>query len=94
MTAINLKDNKLADAALAPMIVSISTMPELLTLDLSMNRFERKSASMLAEYLALADCPLRHLTINNADIDDWECLVFVNALSKNTTLSTLVLGVR
>ncbi len=91
---LNLKDNKLTDKGLSPLIRAIGAMPALHFLDLSRNVVDGRAAAALAKYLSLPNCPLRHLTINSADIDDEERYKFVEALSKNTTLETLNLGVR
>ena len=93
INSINLKDNKLGDKGLAPLISAIASMPQLLSLDLSMNDVDGKAAAELAEYLARPACPLLQLVINNADVDDEECLRFVAALSRNKTLTTLSLAV-
>jgi Ca2+-binding EF-hand superfamily protein len=90
--AINLTDNNLTDLSLGPLIKAVTELPEMTSLDLSNNEVNSETAQALALYLHSDVCPLRRLTLKNADVDDNECALFVEALLGNTIIRELNLS--
>jgi hypothetical protein len=93
ISTLNLRDNNLTDVGLTPLIKSFRAMSSLTHLDLSSNVIDGRAAKALAKYLSATNCPLQHLIMQKADIDDDECQSFVKALIANTTLLTLDMSV-
>lgn len=90
--SIDLTDNNLTDAGLAPIIHAVVTMPSLTYLNISQNVIDGEAARALARFLATKHCPLVRLVMQKADIDDSECENFVEALNRNRTLKELDLS--
>ena len=59
-------------------------MNYLTSLDLSLNVLDSESCKALASFLYQPNCGLKSLILHKADIDDFECHMFVAALDKNT----------
>ena len=89
---INLTDNNLTDLSLGGILDAVRELPELTCLDLSTNCINGETARALAMYLCMDRCPLKRLTLKNADIDDNECALFVEALLGNSTIEELCLS--
>jgi hypothetical protein len=89
---INLSDNRLTDAGMAPILKSLVSIPELLELDMSYNEIGEETSACLAQYMGRKDCPLKVLCLRAADLDDGECAGFVEALSENKTLTSIDLS--
>lgn len=47
------------------------------------------SSNALFEYLVSSKCPLERLILNGADVDDYECQRFVEAIQQNKSLKEL-----
>lgn len=90
--SINLTDNNLTDISLGPIINAVVDLPGMTSLDLSSNEVNSETSRALALYLNAHTCPLKRLTLRNADVDDNECALFVEALLGNTTLIELNLS--
>ena len=90
--SINLSNNKLTDVSLGPILKAIMEIPNILSLDFSENTTGPIFAQLLADFLEKEDCTLMKLTLKNADVDDYECTNFVNALKKNHSLRELDLS--
>jgi hypothetical protein len=84
VTAINLSDNNLTDKSLSHIIHAVCQMERLISLNLSMNKIDSETCKSLAEFLLSPICALRSLVLHKADIDDFECHMFVAALETNT----------
>ncbi|RYH14419.1 hypothetical protein EON65_33630 [archaeon] len=50
------------------------------------------SSNALFEYIVSANCPLERLILNAADVDDYECQRFVDAIQQNKSLRELDLS--
>jgi hypothetical protein len=84
VSSLNLCDNNLTDKSLSEIIQTISQMSQLTSLNLSVNKIDSRSCQALAEYLLQPFCGLKSLNLHKADIDDFECHMFVAALGHNT----------
>lgn len=89
--ALNVRDNNLADPGLSALVKSIVAMQKLTTLDMSYNEIGPDAAQALYQYLSTPACPLEHLVLEKADVDDDECRDFVQALHHNLHLRELTL---
>jgi Ran GTPase-activating protein (RanGAP) involved in mRNA processing and transport len=67
-------------------------IPGLLELNLSQNEIGPVSAKALNEYLISPTCPLERLILRSADVDDFECERFVEAIKQNRSLVELDLS--
>ena len=81
--SVNLNDNKLTDVSLGPLVLALSNVPSLRALDLGCNNVGPKASSAISGLLSRPLCPLRHLSLQNACIDDEECAAFINAIQDN-----------
>ena len=90
--SINLADNNLTDKGMGPILKALVKIDSLIDLNLSQNVIGPESADCLAKYLAQEKCPLERLVLTKADIDDFECERFLNAIKGNMVLSELDLS--
>lgn len=90
--SINVADNMLTDGGLGPLIMAAREMPGLLELNLSLNEIGPVAAKALFDYLVLPTCPLERLLLNSADVDDFECGRFIEAVKQNRSLRELDLS--
>jgi hypothetical protein len=90
VSSLNLCDNNLTDKSLSEIIQTICRMSHLTALNLSINKIDSQSCKALAEYLLQPFCGLRSLNLHKADIDDFECHMFVAALDRNTVRAPLL----
>lgn len=89
--AINVSDNRLSDHALNALLLALENKPNLTKLDISENEIGFKSAKSLRNYIASSLCTIKTLTLNNADVDDQECTLFMIAFEKNKSVEHLYL---
>ncbi|RYH24941.1 hypothetical protein EON65_16165 [archaeon] len=92
LESINLNDNNLTDDSLQYLIEAIISIPSVHELDLSRNKIDGQSSEALAGYVSRADCPLKKLVLQVADVDDGECDHFVQCLCSNEQLLELDLS--
>lgn len=78
--SLNVADNMLTDDGLGPIILSAVNIPGLIELNLSQNIIGPLSSNALFAYLRSPSCPLERLILNAADVDDYECQRFVDAI--------------
>ena len=73
LNALLLRDNRLTDDSLTPLLEAVRILPKLTALDLSGNDMDDSAAS-LRDYLGASNCKLRKLWLAKADIDaaEWE----------------------
>jgi hypothetical protein len=90
--SINIADNMLTDIGMGPVILAAVHIPSLAELNLSQNIIGPVSSQALHDYLISPDCPLTSLILNNADVDDFECSGFVDAVKLNKSLRELDLS--
>jgi len=90
--SIRLADNNLTDVGMGPILSSILSKPNLLELNLSSNIIGPESAKALAMYLSAEKCPLQRLLLADADVDDYECSNFVEAMKTNKELKEMDLA--
>jgi hypothetical protein len=90
--SINVADNMLTDAGLGPLILAARDMGGLLELNLSLNEIGPVAAKALFDFLLLPRCPLERLLLNSADVDDFECGRFIEAVKQNRSLRELDLS--
>ena len=90
--SINIMDNMLTDVGMGPIIMSAMGIPGLLELNLSQNEIGPVSARALFDYLQSETCPLQRLILKSADVDDFECERFVEAIKLNKSLKELDLA--
>ena len=83
-----LADNRLTDDSLHELCDKVTKMPNITELDISYNDIDDSSKSIL-EYLKHDDCALKSLSMEHADVDDFECGDMMIAMEKNTSLLTL-----
>lgn len=77
---------------MAPLILAARDIPGLLELNLSLNEIGPQSATALLHYLVLPACPLERLLLKSADVDDFECGRFIEAIKQNQSLKELDLS--
>jgi Ran GTPase-activating protein (RanGAP) involved in mRNA processing and transport len=90
--SINIADNMLTDVGMGPIILAAVNISSLLELNLSQNEIGPVSAKALFNYLINASCTLERLILNSADVDDYECERFVEAIKDNKSLLELELS--
>jgi len=90
--SINIADNMLTDVGMGPIILAAVSISSLLELNLSQNEIGPVSAKALFDYLINKSCTLERLILNSADVDDYECERFVEAIKDNTSLVELELS--
>eukprot|EP01038_Epipyxis_sp_PR26KG_P005119 gene5119-7131_t len=90
--SINIADNRLTDDGMGPLILSILHIPNLIELNLSQNEIGPVAAKALFDYLVSSECPLERLILQNADVDDFECDRFIEAVKVNKSLRELDLS--
>jgi Ran GTPase-activating protein (RanGAP) involved in mRNA processing and transport len=88
--SINLNDNNLTDLSIGPIIRSILTMTHVTSLNLSNNLLNSNSTTALADYLSSPSCTIKRLILQDADLDDHECHMFVQALTSKTSARSLI----
>jgi Leucine Rich repeat len=72
MRELNLRDNRLTDTALLPIVRAIKRRPDLHALDLSENKFDGAAATELADYFSDPLLTLAKFVLSAADVDDGE----------------------
>jgi len=90
--SINIADNMLTDVGMGPIILAAVNISSLLELNLSQNEIGPVSAKALFDYLINASCTLERLILNSADVDDYGCERFVEAIKDNKSLLELELS--
>lgn len=89
MQHFNISDNGLTDPGLSSIIRALHGCKYLLSLDIGRNKIDIEAAHALGDYLQSPDCHLRHLGLQNADIDDLEASKFVEAIAVKNTIQYL-----
>jgi len=89
--SINLTDNNLTGVGLQPLIHSMALLPSLTKINISQNTVNRDTAIALASYVAKTPI-LCNLILHHADVDDYECTMFVAAITDNRALVELDLS--
>lgn len=92
ISSINISDNNLTDEGLVPLLDAILGIKTLLELDLSQNVLGPLTAAAMAKYIASPTCSVEKLTMQRADVDDFECERFVSAIGMNKSLVNLDLS--
>lgn len=91
VSTVDLNDNRLTDVTLMPLMIKLVSMPSLTHLDLSYNKID-DSSEVIMTYIKSPDCTLQTLVLNGADVDDAEAGNLAEAISQNTSISTLCLS--
>lgn len=81
--SIDISDNVLTDISLEPFLKAISTISQLIELNLSSNTIGPKAAKAISDYLSSHNCPLKRLIIQRADINDFGCQRLIAAIKNN-----------
>lgn len=89
--AINVCGNRLSDTALNCLLLALENKPNLMKLDISENEIGSKSAKSIRKYISSSLCTIKTLGLNNADVDDQECTLFMIAFEKNKSVEQLFL---
>lgn len=89
--AINVSDNRLSDNALNCLLLALENKPNLTKLDISENEIGSTSAKSLRNYIASSLCTIKTLVLDNADVDDQECMLFMISFEKNKSVEHLSL---
>ena len=92
MRELNLRDNRLTDTALLPLIGAIRQRPDLISLDLSENKADTAAARELGCLFSNPALKLQRFALAAADVDDGECARFVDCLKVNRSLTHLDLS--
>ena len=90
--SVDLSDNNLTDLSLVPCIQSFSFIPNLTEINLSFNHIGPKASSAISDYVSLPHCPLQRLILQNANVDDYDCEIFMRQLHKNISLTHIDLS--
>jgi Ran GTPase-activating protein (RanGAP) involved in mRNA processing and transport len=77
---------------MGPILSAIVHIPSLTELNLSQNEIGPISSEKLHNYLVSSTCTLKTLILNAADVDDFECAGFIDAVRQNTSLRELDLS--
>lgn len=89
--AINVSDNSLSDHAINALLHALENKPNLTYLNISGNGVGSKSAASLRVYIASSLCTLKTLVLDDADVDDAECALFMMAFEGNKSVEVLSL---
>ena len=89
---IDMSGNGLTEKSLVPIIDSLSNLPSVVEMDFSDNKISPKVADTLAKYLESKDCGIKRLVLSNANIDDHECTLFVEALQHSVDIEDIDLS--
>ena len=92
LESLNVEDNRLTDEGLCPLVEAVSCIPGLLELNLSQNQIGERASQALFEFLRNPACKLQSLVLNRADVDDFECANFIEAISSCKTLRKIDLS--
>ncbi|CAM9672569.1 unnamed protein product, partial [Choristocarpus tenellus] len=92
MRELNLRDNRLSDVGLLPIIEAIKLRHDLHALDLSENKLDRQGSRALALYFSDPKATLAKFVLSRADVDDFEAANFVKNMRGNKTLTHLDLS--
>lgn len=87
--SVCIADNNLTDEGMAPLFKAIAKMPNLVDIDVSQNEIGPETAAALYQFLMTPGCPLLRLTLQKADVDDFECQKFIEAIRDNPGLQEL-----
>lgn len=86
LTKLNLRDNRLTDRGMGKFIHTLANQQQIQSVDISENKIDSKSAEALTHFLKRRDCTLKVLKMSNADLDDDEVAIFMDALQMNQSL--------
>ena len=90
--SVDLSDNNLTDLSLVPCIKSFFFIPNLREINLSLNHIGPKASGAISDYVSLPHCPLQRLILQNANVDDYDCDIFMKRLHKNVSLTYIDLS--
>ena len=86
LTKLNLRDNRLTDRGMGVFIHALAHQQRITDVDISENKIDSASAEALTHYLKDPHCTLMKLRMANADLDDDEIAIFMNALEVNRSI--------
>lgn len=86
LTKLNLRDNRLTDRGMGVFIHALAGQQHIVDVDISENKIDSASADALTHYLKDPLCKLTKLRMANADLDDDEIAIFMNALETNESI--------
>lgn len=89
--AINVSENRLSDRAVNCLFHALENKPNLAYLNISGNAIGAQSALSLRKYISSTFCTLRELILDDADVDDVECALFMMAFERNKSVEHLSL---
>lgn len=89
LSKVNLRDNRLTDRGMGKFIHTLASQQQILSVDLSENKIDSKSAEALTHFLKRPDCTLATLKMSNADLDDDEVAIFMDALEANRSITEM-----
>ena len=89
LTKVNLRDNRLTDRGMGKFIHTLATQQQITSVDISENKIDSKSAEALTHFLKRQDCSLSTLKMSNADLDDEEVAIFMDALEVNQSITEM-----
>ncbi|KAG5175366.1 hypothetical protein JKP88DRAFT_351489 [Tribonema minus] len=101
LDTLDLRDNRLTDASLVPLVDAAVHLPALTALDLGDNEVDAAAAALRAHLARSGSggggggggaCALRALGLSRADVDDGECAEIMSAVACNTSLTALDLS--
>ncbi|GMI44136.1 hypothetical protein TrCOL_g3436 [Triparma columacea] len=86
---VDVSDNRLSDIGCYAILHALEKKDDLYSLVIGSNKIDGAAAEKLAEMMANPDCPLKVLGVSDADLDDGECVEFIDALATNKNLTDL-----
>ena len=86
---VDVSDNRLSDIGCYAILHALEKKEDLNSLIIGSNKIDGAAAEKLAEMMANPDCPLKVLSVSGADLDDGECVEFIDALATNKNLTDL-----
>jgi len=89
---LNIRDNRLTDISLAPILLAVHQCTNLTSLDIGSNKMDSEASATMGKLLARPECSLLNLGMSKADVDDNECCELVSQLEVNQNLTALDLS--
>jgi len=86
---VDVSDNRLSDVGCYAILHALEKKRDLKSLIIGTNKIDGAAAEKMAQMMADPECPLTQLGLSGADLDDGECVEFIEALATNRNLTDL-----
>ena len=92
VTTINIAGNRLTDRSVQPFLEQMLLHLHCTSLDVSDNKMDAASITILKQNLKDPSCKIRTLKLRKSDIDDNECTDLMEAVAGNKSVTSLTLA--